>query len=364
MKPPVVPQGRVGTSAVCRDRVALGRRFSRYTPASRLTLFLVCIGLFGSPVLFRVIAVESSPPPPAAGSNIKSFAVTGVITKLEPDGGGIVVRHEAIPGYMDAMTMPFKAERPEELKGLQSGDRISFRLEVSDAESWIGEIRKTGTVRPGGDPAERPVSSAAAPAAHPGHPLLDFKFTNELGQPVSLCDFRGQALAIAFFFTRCPVPDYCPRLSKNFEEASRQLASRPGAPTNWHFLSVSFDTAFDTPAVLRAYGNRYHYDPAHWSFLTGPKEEINELAEFSGVMVDPDAGLFNHNFRTLIIDPAGRLQTSFPFGGNLSDAIVGEILKACAGSNTIVAGDTNGGVASSTPRIVSSQTSETGNRRP
>ncbi|MGD0615846.1 MAG: SCO family protein, partial [Verrucomicrobiota bacterium] len=168
-------------------------------------------------------------------------------------------------------------------------------------------------------------------------------------QPVSLRDFRGQALAITFFFTRCPVPDYCPRLSKNFEEASRRLASRPGAPTNWHFLSVSFDTAFDTPAVLRAYGSRYHYDPAHWSFLTGPKEEIQELAEISGVVVDPDAGLFNHNFRTLIIDPAGRLQTSFPFGGDLSDAIVGEILKACAASNTIVAGDTNGGVASSTP---------------
>src|ERR1700704_230713 len=50
------------------------------------------------------------------------------------------------------------------------------------------------------------------------HPLLDYKFTNELGQAVSLGQFKGQALAITFFFTRCPIPDFCPRLSKNFEE--------------------------------------------------------------------------------------------------------------------------------------------------
>jgi hypothetical protein len=41
-----------------------------------------------------------------------------------------------------------------------------------------------------------------------------------------------------------------------------------------------------------------------------------------------DGALFNHNFRTMIIDASGRLQMTFPIGGNLSDAIVAEILKA------------------------------------
>src|ERR1700742_594613 len=54
--------------------------------------------------------------------------------------------------------------------------------------------------------------------------LLDYKFTNELGQAVSVSDFHGQALAITFFFTRCPMPDFCPRLSKNFQEASKKLS--------------------------------------------------------------------------------------------------------------------------------------------
>ena len=160
------------------------------------------------------------------------------------------------------------------------------------------------------------------------NPLLDYAFTNELGQAVTLGSFEGQALAITFFFTRCPVPEFCPRLSKNFAEACRQLSQLPHGPTNWHFLSVSFDPEFDTPAILKAYGKTYHYDSTHWSFITGPKDKIAELARLSNVQVQPDSGLFQHNFRTLIIDPKGKLQMVFPTGGNLSDAIVSEILKA------------------------------------
>ena len=88
---------------------------------------------------------------------------------------------------------------------------------------------------------------------------------------MSLGELRGQALAITFFFTRCPIPDFfCPRLSENFQEASSKLSSLAGGPTNWHFLSVSFDTEVDSPGVLKAYGELY-YDPAHWSFLTRPR---------------------------------------------------------------------------------------------
>ena len=81
-------------------------------------------------------------------------------------------------------------------------------------------IAKIGTVSL--PPVPAPANSPAVP---PNHPLLDYKFTNELGQAVSLNDFRGQALAITFFYTRCPLPDYCPRLSKNFQEAQQKLES-------------------------------------------------------------------------------------------------------------------------------------------
>jgi protein SCO1/2 len=163
---------------------------------------------------------------------------------------------------------------------------------------------------------------------HKKNPLFFYKFTNELEQAVSLSDFHGQALAVTFFFTRCPFPNFCPRLSKNFQEASQILAADKTIPTNWHFLSVSFDPDFDTPAVLRAYGERYNYDAGHWSFLTGPPDKVTELARLSGVKADPESSLFNHNFRTLIIDATGKLQMVFPMGGNLSDSIAEEIRKA------------------------------------
>src|ERR1700722_11398969 len=104
------------------------------------------------------------------------------------------------------------------------------------------------------------VAPLAESPAQKRNPLKDYKFTNELGQGVSLSDFRGQVLAMTFFFTRCPMPEFCPRLSKNFQEASRQLKCDGESFTNWHFLSVTFAPAFDTPGVLKAYAERYQYD--------------------------------------------------------------------------------------------------------
>ena len=171
----------------------------------------------------------------------------------------------------------------------------------------------------------QPPRKEVAPARHP---LLDYAFTNELGQPVTLGQLRGKALALTFIFTRCPNPDFCPRLSKNFQEAAAKLRATPNAPTNWHFLSVSFDTEYDTPAVLKAYARQYEYDPAHWSFLTGPPEKIAELARLNDVNFDREGGFYNHNFRTLIIDPQGDLRMIFPITGDISDDIAAEILKA------------------------------------
>ena len=262
--------------------------------------------------------------------------------EFNTDGNTIVIRHEAISNYMDAMTMPFKVKETNELAGLRIGDEISFRLEVTGTESWIDRITKIGTASFNKSEQQAHRRAAEGQPTPSGPPLLDCKFTNELGQAVSLGDFHGQALAITFFFTRCPLPDYCPRLSKNFQEASQKLISMRGGPTNWHFLSISFDTEFDTPRVLKAYGNMYQYDPARWSFLTGPPDRIRELARLADVTFErQDGGLFTHNFRTLIIDAAGHLQMTFPMGGNLSDVIVVEILKAAAVTNGFVAQDMN-----------------------
>lgn len=282
-------------------------------------------------------AIESPSVSKEEESNMHSFQARGVIKELGVDGATVVVQHEAVAGYMPAMTMPFKVREPQDLVGLRAGDRVSFRLRVTDTQSWIDQISRIAAI-----PAEEqsrsvePQPANRGEGSRPRHSLLAFKFTNELDQAVALDDFHGQALAITFFFTRCPIPDYCPRLSKNFQEAARKLRALPGGPTNWHFLSVSFDTDFDNPQVLKAYGELYHYDPTHWSFLTGPADQIGELARLSDVKFERDGGSFNHNFRTLIVDAAGHLQMVFPTGGDLAEAVVAEILKAAAITNQAV----------------------------
>jgi protein SCO1/2 len=313
---------------------------------------LVLALIFGVAVAVSVNAAENPPATlgsaPARGTNppVRYFDATGIIEAIGAGSASVVIRHDAISNLMDAMTMEFKVKDPASASGVAVGDRILFRLAVSDAESWVDRITKTNAINGSALSGSRGIGlhsadprglDNAAPGAlsRPRHPLLDYRFTNELGQAVSLGQFSGQALAITFFFTRCPIPEYCPRLSRNFQAAAQKLAVRASAPTNWHFLSVTIDPGVDTPAVLKAYAQAYEYDPAHWSFLTGAASAIADLARESGATFEPDNGFFNHNFRTLIVDASGRLQMVVPTSGDLSEAIVQEILKAAVTTNGI-----------------------------
>ncbi len=280
-----------------------------------------------------------------SGETARVYSVRGVVKSVRPEEGKAVIQHEAIPGYMDAMTMPFRVRDAAELRKISAGDTVEFRFHVASEESWMDQItvrasavpeKKSGLeTGPGSAAGANPTSAVEAgrSTTRRPHPLMDFKFTNQLGQPVSLSDFKGRALAITFIFTRCPVPEYCPRLTRNFHETSEKLSRLAGSPTNWHLISFTIDPAFDTPRVLKGYAERYQYDPAKWSFLTGPAEQITDIVRESGVTIEPGEGLFSHNFRTLIIGTNGQLQTSIPIGGPISDAIVEELLRAMAPTN-------------------------------
>jgi protein SCO1/2 len=238
------------------------------------------------------------------------------------------------------MTMPFNLRGESIPADLATGTAIEFQFHVTESESWIDGIKKidAASLKIKAAPQIPPVISnpKTIPAATSQNQtnLAHFKFTNELGQPVSLSDFHGQAIALTFFFTRCPVPDFCPRLSRNFKEAQQELLSMKDAPTNWHLISVSFDAAHDTPEKLKAYAETYQYDPAHWTFLTGPSEKIAALAARCNVQFTATNGSFTHNFRTMIIDASNHLQMVFPTGGDLAKPIVQQLLKAAHPSDT------------------------------
>ena len=206
------------------------------------------------------VAIETNRP--ISGSpDVQFYLVRGVVKKIEAGEKSITIQHESIPKYMAAMTMPFKVKDAKELEGLQVGDTVWFRLWVAPDESWVDKLKKEQNAQTNQPQASAPPEREAFRVARDveplnvGDPMPDYHFTNELGRAVSLSEFRGQALAFTFIFTRCPLPDFCPRMSRNFQEVYQKLTARADAPTNWHLLSISFDPHFDTPAVLRGYGD-------------------------------------------------------------------------------------------------------------
>jgi len=281
----------------------------------------------------RAPAVAGNASAAATNTNQQQvFQVKGVVKELKPDGKTVVIKHQEVTNYMPAMTMPFEVKDTNELRGLQPGDAITFRMLVTDTDGWIDHIAKLNAPRPAEQPS-RPVLRQVRDVdpLKEGDLLPEYHFTNELGQAVSTRQFMGQALVFTFFFTRCPYPTFCPLMSNNFEDTQKKLLALPNGPANWHLLSISFDTDFDTPAILKAYAGHYNYNPAHWSFVTGEELDITAIGDQVGLYFGHDeTGGVTHNLRTVVVDAQGRVQKIIPNNKWTSDELVAEIIKAAA----------------------------------
>jgi protein SCO1/2 len=142
--------------------------------------------------------------------------------------------------------------------------------------------------------------------------LPDLALVAESGHAFRLGDaLRGKTTALTFLFTRCPLPDYCPRLASHFAAVQRELAARaPDAA--WQLLSVTIDPAYDTPERLAAYAAQHGADATRWTFATGEVAALSELAACFGLTVSGEGAALSHNLRTAIVDADGRVQKVFP----------------------------------------------------
>lgn len=294
----------------------------------------------GAALIFTACNKEAAPsaapakstPAPASPAE-QTYAAIGVIKELEPDGKTVVVQHEAISNYMAAMTMPFEVHDTNLLRGLKPGDTIAFQLVVTPKEGWIGDI-KIHQAAPATNVVPATLGAGGfqiTPAVEPldvGDALPDYHFTNELGEAVSLADYKGSVLAFTFFFTSCPFPNFCPRMTSNFAEAASELKQATNAPAKWHLLSISFDPKTDSPERLLSYANNAHYDPAHWSFLTGDTNQITELADQFGENFWTEGASISHNLRTVVIDPHGKVRQILKGNNWVPAQLVEEMAKA------------------------------------
>ncbi len=266
---------------------------------------------------------------PAAGNR---YPLKGKVVAVDVPGRTVTVAHEDVPGLMPGMTMDFVVLEKDAalLRAVSPGDAITATLAISDSRYWLEDlvVVKKGTPDPNATPGAR------AHEAKPGDAMPDVALVDQDGRPVRLTDFRGKALALTFVYTRCPLPDYCPLMMRNFAAAQATLANDPALAARTHLLTISFDTKHDTPDVLRAFGKPFQRTARpfpRWTLATGNEEAIRALGGALGLDYVPESRSFTHNLRTAVLDPQGRLRRLFPGNDWKPEDLVAE-LKAAAGA--------------------------------
>ena len=234
----------------------------------------------------------------------KRYAAEGLVLRVERERRTITISHREIRGYMPAMAMPFRVKNAAELTSLAPGERVQFQLEVSKHGTVVRNLRAEarppdGVVADNGQKLRLPPTpeKLAIGAAVP-----DFTLTDQSSKPVHLADFRGRVVALNFVYTRCPLPDVCPRLCAGFARLQKRFAGRDLA-----LLSVTLDPQYDTPEVLAGYAKIWRADLARWHFLTGALEDVQRVAGRFGIISWPEEGLLTHTSETAVIARDGKL---------------------------------------------------------
>ncbi len=272
------------------------------------------------------------------GAAEKPYPLKGVVVSVDTGAGQVIVRHEEIPGYMDAMTMPFKVAEPKMLAELRPGDEIEAKLVVGEKASRLEGIVVS---RHGSAPTVQTIPEQG-PYGKPGDAAPATILVAQDGKPLSLADFKGRAVALTFIFTRCPLPDFCPRMNAQFAEMEASLAKEPALYAKTQLLSVSFDPEHDTPEVLKEYRERFlrgvkGVAPTHWKFATGTPEKIKEFATFFGLTYLKSGDQFVHSLATAVIGPDGKV-VSIRRGNDWEPpAVIEDLRKAAAGEAAKVA---------------------------
>lgn len=221
----------------------------------------------------------------------KTYPVDGIVLALDPPAHTMLVSHRPIARYMPAMVMPFRVEESAGLAALYPGARVQFDLVIAKHGSIARNLRKAG-----GPDVDIPASRERL---HIGDPLPEFRLNDQSGKTFGPADLRGKVAAIDFIYTRCPLPDVCPRLSANFATLQRRFRG-----SDVMLLSVTVDPDYDTPSVLAGYARRWAADPSAWRFLTG---DVGPLAAALGEVYWSDEGSIGHNSTTSILDRQGRI---------------------------------------------------------
>lgn len=281
-------------------------------------------------LLLLVVTAPALAPP-------QKYEVTGLLLASDPSLHIITVSCREIPGYMDPMVMSFPVHDRTLPDGLQPGMIVEFALVVEKGSSFAEDIK----IRPFEslelDPTEarrfklmENASSTKPPSAEVlriGQTVPDFRLVDQNHQSVALSQFAGKVVVLTFIYTRCPLPDYCLRLSNNFGILQRRFGSRMGQ--DLVLLTVVIDPFHDQPDALRTYARTWKADSRSWHFLTGSPADIQWICRRFDMAFYPDEALYVHSFHTVVISRGKRLAANLE-GNNFTAQQLGDLVETVA----------------------------------
>jgi protein SCO1/2 len=261
----------------------------------------------------------------------KPHHIRGVVVSTDPAKGALTLDTDAVPGYMDAMIMPYTLRNPGIIGELHAGDTITADFYPSESANEIDNVVIVGQAKADYKPP------AQYKPLNPGDAVPDFKLVNQNGRTIHIGQFHGKVLLVTFIYTRCPLANYCPRMSRNFAELDKLLASDFDLFSKTHLLSISFDPAYDTPAVLRSYGGSYtgrysEEDFAHWDFAAPPEKELPDVLHFFLVGATPEKDrTITHSLSTVVIDQQGKVYKWYPTNDWTPQQLLADVQQLLSG---------------------------------
>ena len=237
------------------------------------------------------------------GCNYQSHKVQGTIIEVRHKTYEFLIHHDEIPGFMTAMTMPFKVKNSLDIEKFIRGDSVHFELIMNNnntiATNFI--LKGKGTIN-----SNDKIWNDAYTPLEIGEIISDVSFLNLDSNTVFISESDGKFRFISFIFTRCPMPNMCPAVvAKN-----QYLAEKFYNNSNIEFILISFDYIYDTPLVMKSmYSNQTSsYKNITFYSSVGHLNDIFSIASQSSVsfwgIEENDIG---HTLRSIILDPERRL---------------------------------------------------------
>jgi protein SCO1/2 len=254
----------------------------------------------------------------------EEHTVQGILIEVDREKGSITVSCDAIPGYMDAMVMPFEVRDPAALKTIQPGATVRFTMVEQGNKEYAEHLQPVAVTNFESEPTEAGRLTFLHRALDPTAFVPDFTLIDQAQSATHLEQFRGKVVALTFAYSRCPNPNYCFRLSNNLSQLSQRFRDHAGR--DLVLVTIVIDPDNDQGKALERYADTWKADPATWHFLTGKLTDIRAIAELFGMDFWTDEGFLTHSFHTVVIDRDGKLAANLE-GNQFTAEQLGDMVK-------------------------------------